>query len=374
MKKALKITLSTIAAILVAAIVVIACVWRGELRTIRSIEQLDSDGYLYEMDYYANYDLDEVVESDIDSNSRLLEYVLSKVSRGLYKPHVENAGSSIGCTSFHARNAEGDGWLFGRNYDMYKNPTMVVHSRPKKGYASISVVDMSHLGYSLEKLPDSFAGKALAVASVYAPMDGMNEKGVCVSIMALPKQPSQQDTEKHDVGTTIIMRLILDRCATVEEAIDLVNSYDVRHDVKAGSGYHYMVADATGDTAVIEFDKDDGWKTLVVRHPEGQDYMHVTNHLLNPKHYTTVPDETVGNPHSKSWWRYETVDSCLAAKGGRLTVEEAQEVLAKVHWKDLLWDTGLVEDTQFSNVYDESALTLDLRPWNDYGTTYHFSL
>lgn len=45
-----------------------------------------------------------------------------------------------------------------------------------------------------------------------------------------------------------------------------------------------------------------------------------------------------------------------------------------VHWKDLVWDNGMVEDTQYSNVYDQKALTLRLRPWNDYETTYNFSL
>jgi hypothetical protein len=55
------------------------------------------------------------------------------------------------------------------------------------------------------------------LAAVYAPVDGINEKGLCTSIMALPNQASQQDTPKPNVGTTIIMRLWLDRCATVQE-------------------------------------------------------------------------------------------------------------------------------------------------------------
>ena len=45
-----------------------------------------------------------------------------------------------------------------------------------------------------------------------------------------------------------------------------------------------------------------------------------------------------------------------------------------MHWKDLLWDTGTVEDTQYSAVYDQKNLTLDLRNWNDYDTTVHFGL
>ena len=251
---------------------------------------------------------------------------------------------------------------------------MVTVSHPKKGYASIAVNDMSHFGYALEKLPESFLTRLSCLASIYAPVDGMNEKGLCTSIMALPKQAAQQDTEKPNVGTTIIMRLWLDRCATVREALDLLETVDVCHDAAVGSGYHYMVADAAGDCAVVEFDKDDGWKTLVVRKGEADKYLLVTNHLLHEKYLTTEPDPVFGNPHSKSWWRYETAGAYLTAHEGILTKAEAQECLAMVHWKDLVWDNGIVEDTQFSNVYDQKDIKLYLRNWNDYETTHSFGL
>ena len=360
----------------VALAIAAACIWGRELSTILSVRQVDAQGYLYEMDYNASYDLDDIVEADIDSNTKLLQYVIGKLSRGIYKAKSVSGGNNIdfACTSFQVRSADGDGWLFGRNYDYFKNPTLVVHSHPKDGYASLSACDMSHFGYSLEKLPDSFTGKALCLAGVYAPMDGINEKGLCVSIMALPKQPSQQSTGKHCVGTTIFMRLLLDRCATVEEALELASSVDIRHDVSANSGYHYMVADASGDCAVIEFDKEDGWKTMVVRKDPGSNYMHVTNHLLSPKYYTEEPDPAVGNPHSRSWWRYDTVRSYMDEHDGTLTSEQAQECLALVHWDELVWDNGTVESTQFSNLYDQSALTLVMHPWEDYTSSYSFSL
>ena len=192
--------------------------------------------------------------------------------------------------------------------------------------------------------------------------------------MALPHQCSMQESGKHKVGTTVIMRLFLDRCATVQEALDLAATLDIRHDAVVGAGYHYMVADAYGDVAVIEFDKEDGWKTMVVSKPEGENSMLVTNHLLFPKYYTTTPDPAVGNPHSRSWWRYETAGAYLKEHDGKLTFEEAQECLALVHWKDLVWDTGMVEDTQYSNVYDQRNITLFLRNWNDYDTTVRFKL
>jgi len=379
--KALRIALGTLISIVGAAIIAVACIWGGEIGTIRTIEQVDEQGYLYKVEYKAKYDLDEVIESDLGSNAEVLKYVVGRVGKGLpiklKSSQVAEEGEEMkvfNCTSFQAKNAEGDGYLYGRNYDYFKNPTLVTISHPKKGYSSISTSDMSLMGYGLDKLPNTLANKILCLAAIYAPTDGMNEKGVCTSIMALPKQASQQNTGKHVVGTTIIMRLILDKCATVDEALELVNSLDIRHDATVGSGYHYMVADANGDCAVIEFDKNDGWKTMVVRKEEGKNHMLVTNHLLSPKYYTTEPDPEVGNPNSHSWWRYETAGAYLEAHNGILSVDEAKECLSEVHWVDLVWPNGTIEDTQYSNVYDQSAGKLYLRNWNCFDTTYEFEL
>ena len=377
MKKALLWILGILAALVIA----VACIWGGEIRTVSTLETVDGNPYLFKMEYKAAYDLDDVIAKEVDTNAELLDYVVGRIGKGLplkiksAQVADENGElATFNCTSFQAVKADGTGFWFGRNYDYFKNPTLVTVSHPKKGYASIAVSDMSHVGYSLEKLPDGFLSSLSCLASIYAPVDGMNEKGLCTSIMALPKQASQQETEKPNVGTTIIMRLWLDRCATVQEALDLLETVDVRHDAAVGSGYHYMVADAAGDCAVVEFDKEDGWKTMIVRKDPEAKFMLVTNHLLSEKYYTTEPDPAVGNPHSKSWWRYETVMDYLTGHDGTLTKEEAQECLSLVHWKDLVWENGTVEDTQFSNVYDQTALTLDLRNWNEYGETEHFKL
>ena len=367
--------------ILAALCIAVLCIWGGELATLRSIKTVERNEYLYMMEYEAAYDLDDVIANDIDENAELLNYVVKRIGKGIpikiksSQVADENGETAtINCTSFQAAKADGEGFWFGRNYDYFKNPTMVTVSHPKKGYASIACSDMSHFGYSLEKLPDSFAKKLNCLASIYAPVDGINEKGLCTSIMALPKQASQQDSPKHDVGTTIIMRLWLDRCATVQEALDLLETVDVRHDASVGSGYHYMVADANGDCAVVEFDKEDNWKTMIVRKSSDANSMLVTNHLLSDKYYTTEPDAAVGNPHSKSWWRYETAGAYLQEHNGIVSLEQAQECLSLVHWKDLVWDNGTVEDTQYSNVYDQKDIALYLRNWNDYDTTHSFGL
>ena len=367
--------------ILIALLLAVAIIWGRELATLRSVAQVGGNPYLYQMEYKATYDLDDLLSKDIDSNARLLDYVIARIGKGIpismksAQVADENGElATMNCTSFQAAKADGEGYWYGRNYDYFKNPTMVTFSHPKQGYASLAVSDMSHFGYSLEKLPTDFVSSLSCLAAIYAPVDGMNEKGLCTSIMALPKQAAQQDSGKHKVGTTILMRLWLDRCATVSDALALLETVDVRHDATVGSGYHYMVADAAGDCAVVEFDKDDGWKTMIVRKDPAQKSMLVTNHLLSEKYYTSEPDPAVGNPHSKSWWRYETAGAYLEEHDGTLTLEQAQECLAQVHWKDLQWETGIVEDTQYSNVYDQQGLVLRLRNWNDYDTTCTFTL
>ena len=380
MKKVRTWIISILAVVAVLCIIV-WCMWGREIRTLASLHQVGDNHYLYYMEYKADYDLDEVVARNIDQNAQLLNYVTAKIGKGIpikgksAQVADENGKlNTFNCTSLQARNAEGDGFLYGRNYDYFANPTLVTLSHPKKGYASLAVSDMSHFGYSLDELPVSFKKKLLCLASIYAPVDGINEKGLCTSIMALPHQPANQQTGHHSVGTSIIMRLWLDRCATVDEALAMLDTLDIRHDSIVGSGYHYMVADAQGHCAIIEFDKEDGWKTMVLRKPADRNHLLVTNHLLSPKYRTAEPDPSVGNPNSRSWWRYEVAEDYLTQHDGTLTPDQMYECLAAVHWEHLLLPNGKVEVTQYSNIYDQSALTLRLRPWNQYDTVYDFEL
>ena len=80
--KAKRIILSVVG-VLVGLVALVVILWFNEIRTIASVHQVDSDGYLYEMEYSARYDLDDIIEQDIDDNARLLRYVMSKLSKGL---------------------------------------------------------------------------------------------------------------------------------------------------------------------------------------------------------------------------------------------------------------------------------------------------
>ena len=134
----MKKTIYCILGILAALCIAIACIWGGEIASIRSIQSVEGNPYLYKMEYKASYDLDDVIANDIDENAELLGYVIGRVGKGLplkigsSQVADENGETqTFNCTSFQATKADGDGFWYGRNYDYFKNPTMVTISHPK---------------------------------------------------------------------------------------------------------------------------------------------------------------------------------------------------------------------------------------------------
>ena len=130
-----------IVGILAAICIAVACIWGGEIATIKSIASVGGNQYLYRMEYKAAYDLDDLISKDIDQNAELLDYVIGRIGKGLplkiksAQVADENGDmQTMNCTSFQATKASGDGFWYGRNYDFFKNPTMVTVSHPKKGY------------------------------------------------------------------------------------------------------------------------------------------------------------------------------------------------------------------------------------------------
>ena len=56
----------------------------------------------------------------------------------------------------------------------------------------------------------------------------MNEKGLSIGVLEVEKHPTFQMTKKTNLTTTAIIRAVLDKAATVEEAIAIFEKYDMR--------------------------------------------------------------------------------------------------------------------------------------------------
>ncbi|MEU7000807.1 carcinine hydrolase/isopenicillin-N N-acyltransferase family protein [Nonomuraea sp. NPDC046570] len=193
-------------------------------RTTASLRQLD-DLPMYEMTFHGGYDREAV----------LAEEELARKVKGW-------------ACSLYLRGAE-----FGRNFDWDPNPAMVVRADPPDGYASLSVVDLFYLlgRQGSPNLADAGDRRRLAHA-VLAPFDGMNEKGLAVGLAAQPdaKVPGKRPG-KTAVGSVRIIRILLDKAATVDEAVALMREYDVAFD--DGPQVHYLIGDKSGRSVVVEY-------------------------------------------------------------------------------------------------------------------------
>lgn len=182
------------------------------------------------------------------SDSEIVSFLMNNVMSDLGSLIFDE--NSFGCSTLSVKNVDGDS-LFGRNFDWNTCNAMVIQSQPENGYSSISTVNMDFIslsGISLSALPDQIQ----ALAGLYAPLDGLNEMGLAVSVNMIEDSATiEQNTDKPDITTTTAIRLMLDKAANVEEAIELLNSYDMH----ASFGYmvHFAIADRNGDSVVVEY-------------------------------------------------------------------------------------------------------------------------
>lgn len=90
------------------------------------------------------------------------------------------------------------------------------------------------------------------LAALYAPLDGMNEAGLAVSVNMIQDSATiEQDTGKPDITTTTAIRLLLDQAGDVDEALNLLKQYDLH--ASMGMMNHFAIADAAGRSVAVEY-------------------------------------------------------------------------------------------------------------------------
>ena len=205
--------------IIIAALVL----FRNELRSLMSLEKVDKYG-MYQMTYYGDYGFDEFLEVGARNDADIEAFVTKRLLKGL---PINLGVTGDGCTAFVVKNESGD-ILFGRNFDFLYAPSLQLYTAPNNGYASVSTVNLAFAGYSGDNLPDgSFFDTFLTLAAPFLPFDGMNEKGLAIALLAVPKAEVPYNPDKITLNTTTAIRLVLDKAATVEEAIELLKQYNI---------------------------------------------------------------------------------------------------------------------------------------------------
>jgi hypothetical protein len=216
-----------------------------------------------------------------------------------------------------------DDRTLGRNFDWQFSPALLLFTAPEDGYASVSMVDIEYLGFegerarNLTNLPLKELQPLLDAPSL--PFDGMNSKGLAVGMAAVPAQGMPHDPAKKTVDQLEVIREILDHAGTVEEAIEIFDQFNI----DMGSvPIHYLVASATGESAVVEF-----YQGRMVVFRSGTTWQVATNFLL----------ASTNGKERGLCWRYDLLEQRLAASNGHLSSEAAMHLLEEVSQENTQW-------------------------------------
>jgi hypothetical protein len=292
----------------------------NRLKTLSSFKKID-DFPLYVMWYYGDYHFIDVLK------------------RGIRRD------GAWACTCFKAISKE-DGSLMGRNFDWEDHPALLLFTDPPDGYASVSMVDIFYLGYNKKDIPKNNPGSLFTAPHI--PFDGMNEHGLAIGMMAVQEADPPRDSGKVTISSLNVIRLMLDYAKNVEEALSLIAEYNI--DFTDGPPLHYLIADAAGDSVVVEF-VDRQMKVIRSEKP----WQVSTNFIIS--------DEKPGDGPS-GCRRYNKVWQKLTDTGGRISQEEALGLLKIVSQVNTIW----------SIVYDQKSLTLDVVMGKKFDKVHHFSL
>ena len=299
--------------------------------------------------YTGDYGFDEFLagggaSSDAEVVSFLMESGIADFGNLLF------GGNPFGCSTLSVKNTDGEA-LFGRNFDWNTCNAMVIQSQPENGYHSISTVNtdfISMSGISLLALPDEIQ----TLAGLYAPLDGLYEMGLAVSVNMIQDSATiEQNTDKPDITTTTAIRLLLDKAANVEEAIELLGSYDMH----ASFGYmvHFAIADRTGNSVVVEYVNNE---MIVTKTPA------VTNFYL-------AEGEKNGIGTQQSHERYEILVNRLN-DSETMEMDDVRDALDSVS-KD---NFGEFESTEWSIVMNQTTGEVRYYHREDYNTAYTFTV
>ena len=352
MKRILKWFGIGFAALLVVAVVGAWAMFGTFVKAARSIEKLE-DG-LYSMEFTGDYGFDAfLAQGGADSDSGVADFLVSFLSHGFYKNDSKVETGSFGCSTVYTQDADGLCY-FGRNYDWTECSAMIVHTKPKNGYESVSTCCLDFLGFGDGYAPDgSMMERIESIAAIYVPLDGMNSEGLMVADLIIgDKEETHQQTGKTALTTTTAIRLLLDQAANVDEAIALLRQYDM-HSSNA-MPHHLSIADAHGKSVVVEYVNGD----MLVTETKV-----VTNHYLSD-----CEKQGVGSEQSHK--RYDI----LAAHTGPAGADEVRDLLESAAQKSFPQSADGYEKTMWSIVYCPEKRCADFYFAENYAHSYELIL
>lgn len=310
-------------------------------KSIRVEIEKESDRPYYSMQYYGDYCIEEYLKEGACN----IEEYCNFVDKNLVNKKMNLNNKVQGCAAFTASNIEGD-ILFGRNMDCECAIPMCIQLNDNDNYKSLAFLTMDELDWDENTYDTLETDAKLTLAAPYSPKDGVNEHGLAVACLtdAHAKYPQHNKVTLFD---ETLPRLILNKSKTVDEAIQLVDKFNLFYII---APLHFLVADANGDSAVIEFENG---KMAIIK--KNKNYQVVTNFTLfnNPNHEGFGKD------------RYENIDSELEKRHGIISENDALELLKK---------NVIPGDEQWSAVYNLTKRSVLITFSGEYNNVYKYEV
>ena len=354
---------------------------QAKLDMIYSLVDLEGNkGRIYEMTYTVDYKLDDAINFGIDGQTKLTQFVGAYLMDDTSGKKMSLAYDA-GCSAFAAPDKSTGDFLMGRNFDFnhwdkdskrIDIPVIVVHTAPKGGKKSVSFVDGYFVGYKKGFYTAPKTDLSMLMALPYLLLDGINEDGFAISVLKLDGKPTRQtDASKKTVFTTVAMRMLLDRASTVKEATAMLDKYNMCMDRDTAS-YHFFMADATGDYAIVEYTGKD----VNIKNPTNMETLWqndtlrcVTNFYVSP---TMLNTEFGGDSHHGRD-RYNNLRAGLLKHNYNLTSSQALELL-KVVAQGPEGSTSSTGYTQWSEVFNLTKRRLTMNILREWDKTFEFGI
>lgn len=329
--------------LLALAIFVTVRMW-GTVRTVTTVERVDEG--LYKVTYHKDYRLDDALKANIITEDDFLKFASDTFFLGV--PVTANQ-DYVACSAFLTRNEEGQ-FIAGRNFDYSETDLLMVYTHPDDGYASIGMAPLASLNIGVKDgfSADSHTGRLLMMASPYMCVDGMNKKGLMVAVLDLDPPRIRQDSGKPKINTMVAVRMLLDRAATVDEAVEMLSRYDFNS--MSRMAQHLYIADAQGNAAVVEWQLNNTFGS-------GKGFeMHITESPVCTNFWLC------NGEWSGKCGRFDTITRLLAEN----PVNEPEDAMGNLKAASVSW-------TEWSCVYRLSDFGVDIVLDNKHEKVYHIS-
>lgn len=159
--------------------------------------------------------------------------MLYEVTYDEYSSEIPDSSASVEMSGDMACSSVRNGGFVGRNFDYFMNqcPTFVIRTTAKENrYATIGVGSLAKI---TSKTVESGLPEEKLDLLPWFLHDGMNEKGLVVNSNVVCKADwgeiphTGTNPDAPEINDLFLARPLLDNCATVEEAVEYLQNYNI---------------------------------------------------------------------------------------------------------------------------------------------------